>query len=92
MVCFSRVTNQNVYNQWYYAGFGASNFGLMLSEMSNDGLVTVDSGGCIRLWETAVFNLSKSLKQWHNLIGENDKRPLQVSLNVILSCFLVCYV
>lgn len=76
------MSNPNVYNQWYYAGFGASNFGLMMSLMSNDGLVTVDSGGCIRLWEAAIYNLSQSMKQWQSLIGQNEERPIQVTLSV----------
>ena len=75
---YIRVTNTSVYNQWYYAGIGSSNFGVLLADMSNDGVVTVDSGGGVRVWETAVFNLSRSLRQWRNMIGENDNRPLQV--------------
>ena len=49
-----------------------------MAEMSNDSLVTVDSGGCVRLWETAVFNLSKSLTQWRTMIGDSMQQPLQV--------------
>ena len=46
--------------------------------MSNDGLVTVDSGGCVRLWETALAALDESMSQWRGLIGQGDSRPLQV--------------
>ena len=46
--------------------------------MSNDGLVTVDSGGCVRLWETALFNLDKSLKDWRSLLGEDGEKNLEV--------------
>jgi len=50
-----------------------------MAGMSNDSLVTVDSGGCVRLWETAVFNLTKSLSQWRTLIGDAS---LQQNLQV----------
>ena len=50
---------------------------LAMAEMSNDGLVTVDQGGCVRLWETALVNLDQSLRKWRTLIGEGEK-PLQV--------------
>jgi len=74
------VSNQSVYNQWYYAGIGApSHVSVLMAGMSNDSLVTVDSGGCVRLWETAVFNLTKSLSQWRTLIGDAS---LQQNLQV----------
>ena len=49
--------------------------------MSEDGLVTVDAGGCVRLWETAPANLERSIQQWRQLIGEEEERKLQVNIN-----------
>jgi len=77
-----------VYNQWYYAGIDTSHAGVLMAGMSNDGLVTVDSGGTVRLWETAVFNLTKSLSQWRSLIGDAS---LQQNLQVQLSHSVISY-
>lgn len=76
------MSNQSVYNQWYYAGFGSTHIAVLMAGMSNDGLVTVDGGGCVRLWETAVFNLTKSLSRWRTMIGDASlQQNLQVSLS-----------
>lgn len=55
----------------------------VLAEMSDDGLVTVDCGGCVRLWETSPVNLDRSIRQWRQLIGDSDDKQLQV--NFIIS-------
>jgi len=89
------VSNQSVYNQWYYAGTGSSHIAVLMAAMSNDGLVTVDSGGCVRLWETAVFNLTKSLNRWRSMIGDASLQlNLQVSLSHMLLnvLYTVCFV
>jgi len=71
-----------VYNQWYYAGIGFSHFAVAMAAMSNDGLVTVDSGGCVRLWETGAINLSKSLSRWRSMIGDASlQQNLQVNMS-----------
>jgi hypothetical protein len=72
----------SVFNQWYYVGMGSPSLDVLMAVTSNDGLVTVDRGGCVRLWETAVFNLSKSLTQWRNMIGEGIQQNLKVRLIV----------
>ena len=38
--------------------------------MSNDGLVSVDNAGTVRIWETGVANLEKSLADWRRMIGD----------------------
>ena len=43
-----------------------------------EGVVTVDAGGRLRLWETGVANLVRSLEKWKELIGEDYQGPLQV--------------
>lgn len=50
-----------------------------LAGLSNDGLVTADSGGCIQLWETSLIHLERSLQEWRNMIGYEDTRPLQIN-------------
>ena len=52
---------------------------LFMAPTSNEGLVTVDIGGCIRMWETAPGHLGKSLQEWKNMIGFDDGKPLQVT-------------
>lgn len=49
-----------------------------MSGMSNDGIVTVDSGGCVRLWETALASLDQSIEKWRGLIGKSEGKPLSV--------------
>lgn len=45
---------------------------------SNDGLVTVDASGCIRMWETSPVRIDESLRAWRKMIGE-DNQYLQVT-------------
>ena len=51
---------------------------MYIAPLSDDGLVSVDVGGCLRLWETSVVHLERSLQEWRNMIGYEDTRPLQV--------------
>lgn len=51
-----------------------------MAVMSNDGLVTVDSGGCVRLWEMAMYQLGDSVNKWQQMIGDGQERPLQVGV------------
>ena len=60
--------------------FSISDSSILLAGTSNDGLVTVDVGGCVRLWETGLVNLDRSLREWKNMIGWQDTKPLQVKL------------
>ena len=50
-----------------------------MGELSNDSVVTVDAGGCVRMWEVSLTHLEKSLQQWRNMIGEGDQQ-LQVCM------------
>lgn len=36
-------------------------------------LVTVDAGGCIRLWETSPVSIEKSLKAWRKAVGPDGE-------------------
>ncbi|XP_021936474.1 von Willebrand factor A domain-containing protein 8 isoform X2 [Zootermopsis nevadensis] len=60
---------------WLY-----SQLPLNLAAGSNQGLVTVDSGGCVRLWETSLFSLEKSMMEWRQMIG-SDRKYLQVTVD-----------
>lgn len=57
----------------------ASEVSVYIAPLSGDGLVTVDVGGCVRMWETSVVHLERSLQEWRNMIGYEDTRPLQVN-------------
>ncbi|KAK3095149.1 hypothetical protein FSP39_010820 [Pinctada imbricata] len=69
-------TRYSPYTAWLYS---MSDTSVFIAPASNDGLVTVDSGGCVRLWETALINLERSLTEWKNMMGFDDGKPLQVT-------------
>ncbi|GFO07343.1 von Willebrand factor a domain-containing protein 8-like [Plakobranchus ocellatus] len=52
---------------------------LFLAPASDDGLVTVDAGGCVRQWETVPSSLAKSMKEWRDMLGYQDTRELQIN-------------
>ena len=37
---------------------------MAISQTSNEGLVSVDNSGTVRLWETGVANLAQSMTEW----------------------------
>ncbi|CAK9810181.1 von Willebrand factor A domain-containing protein 8 [Anthophora quadrimaculata] len=51
---------------------------LYVSAKSNQDLVTVDAGGCVRFWETSISNIEKSLESWRKMVG-NDNEYLQIT-------------
>lgn len=56
--------------QWLYA----KDLPLYASLTSNEGLVTIDAGGCVRLWETSITDIEKSLGAWRKMIGADDEK------------------
>ena len=66
----------SVYASWYKQSYPDQV--LSLSAMSNDGLVSVDNAGTVRIWETGVANLEKSLAAWRQMIGDLDNRDLMI--------------
>ncbi|OXU18814.1 hypothetical protein TSAR_009759 [Trichomalopsis sarcophagae] len=60
--------------QWLYD----KELPLYVSVTSNQGLVTIDAGGCIRVWETSLVNLEKSLGAWKKMVGADGER-LQIT-------------
>ncbi|XP_075447188.1 von Willebrand factor A domain-containing protein 8 isoform X2 [Ascaphus truei] len=53
---------------------------ILLAPLGNQGVVTVDMGGSVRLWETGLDNLQRSLLEWRNMIGQDDGRPVQITV------------
>ena len=51
---------------------------VLMAPLSTGGVVTVDMGGYVRLWETGLDTLQRSLMEWRNMIGSEDGRPIQV--------------
>ncbi|CAH1781042.1 unnamed protein product [Owenia fusiformis] len=68
--------HQSPYTNWMSSN---SDVSLVMANLSNDNVVTVDAGGCVRLWETVLVHLEKSMQQWRNMIGQDDGRPLQIT-------------
>ncbi|KAF4787814.1 von Willebrand factor A domain-containing protein 8 [Turdus rufiventris] len=52
----------------------------LLAPLGKVGLVTVDMGGGVRLWETGLESLQQSLQEWRNMIGQEDGRPVQITV------------
>ncbi|XP_064030622.1 von Willebrand factor A domain-containing protein 8 isoform X3 [Pogoniulus pusillus] len=52
----------------------------LLAPLGKVGLVTVDMGGGVRLWETGLESLQQSLQDWRNMIGQEDGRPVQITI------------
>jgi len=64
------------YASWYKQTFPDKVIGM--SEMSNEGLVTVDNSGTVRVWETGVANLQRSLDEWRRMVGGDEDRDLML--------------
>ncbi|XP_012146606.2 von Willebrand factor A domain-containing protein c12.2 isoform X1 [Megachile rotundata] len=55
-----------------------SSYPLHVSSKSNQDLVTVDAGGCVRVWESSLANIEKSLGAWRRMVGD-DNEKLQIT-------------
>uniref|UniRef100_H2MDU3 von Willebrand factor A domain-containing protein 8 n=1 Tax=Oryzias latipes TaxID=8090 RepID=H2MDU3_ORYLA len=53
---------------------------VLTSALGPGSMVTVDMGGCIRLWETGLETLQRSLIEWRNMIGMEEGSPLQITI------------
>lgn len=65
-----RPVNVSPLTQWLYA----KDLPLYASLTSNEGLVTIDAGGCVRLWETSITNIEKSLGAWRKMVGAGEEK------------------
>lgn len=71
MICFFfRPVNVSPVTQWLYT----QELPLYSALTSNEGVVTVDAGGCVRLWETSLINIEKSLGEWRKMVGADGQR------------------
>nr|XP_009670755.1 PREDICTED: von Willebrand factor A domain-containing protein 8 isoform X1 [Struthio camelus australis] len=52
----------------------------LLAPLGKVGLVSVDMGGGVRLWETGLDSLQRSLQDWRNMVGQEDGRPVQITI------------
>ncbi|XP_028992985.1 von Willebrand factor A domain-containing protein 8 isoform X2 [Betta splendens] len=53
---------------------------VLIAALGSGGVVSVDMGGCVRLWETGLDTLQRSLMEWRNMIGTEDGRPIQITV------------
>ncbi|CAJ1078932.1 von Willebrand factor A domain-containing protein 8 isoform X1 [Xyrichtys novacula] len=53
---------------------------VLIAALGTGGVVTVDMGGYVRLWETGLDTLQRSLMEWRNMIGSEDGRPVQITI------------
>ncbi|XP_059198187.1 von Willebrand factor A domain-containing protein 8 [Centropristis striata] len=53
---------------------------VLTAALGSGGVVTVDMGGYVRLWETGLDTLQRSLMEWRNMIGTEDGRPVQITI------------
>ncbi|KAJ8253375.1 hypothetical protein GJAV_G00212230 [Gymnothorax javanicus] len=51
---------------------------VILAPVGAAGVVTVDMGGYVRLWEMGLESLQRSLLEWRNMIGSEDNRPITI--------------
>ncbi|GCB77210.1 hypothetical protein scyTo_0016652, partial [Scyliorhinus torazame] len=71
------VSSISPYTQWMSK---ISDTDVVIAPMGAGGVVTVDMGGLVRVWETGFDNLQRSLLEWRNMIGQEDGRPLQITV------------
>lgn len=57
---------------------------VLVASLGSGGVFTVDMGGYVRLWETGLDALQRSLMEWRNMIGSEDGKPLQVKCTFLL--------
>ena len=64
----------SVYSSWYKQTYPDQVISMAMT--SNEGLVTVDNAGTVRMWETGVANLSRSLDEWRRMVGTLQESQL----------------
>ncbi|KAJ1114524.1 hypothetical protein NDU88_002760 [Pleurodeles waltl] len=53
---------------------------VLLAPLGGGSVVTVDVGGQVRVWETGLEHLQRSLLEWRSMIGQDDGRPVQITV------------
>lgn len=72
-----RAVSVSPYTSWLSK---ISDTDILLAAHGNSGVVTVDMGGSVRLWETGLESIQRSLLEWRNMIGQDDGRPVQITV------------
>ncbi|XP_077584586.1 von Willebrand factor A domain-containing protein 8 [Stigmatopora nigra] len=72
-----RSTSASPYTNWLSK---VSETDVLMAALNTGGVVTVDAGGHVRLWETGMDTLQRSLMEWRNMIGSEDGRPVQITI------------
>ncbi|XP_037343972.2 von Willebrand factor A domain-containing protein 8 [Pungitius pungitius] len=72
-----RSTTASPYTGWLSK---VSESDVLAAALGSGGVVTVDMGGYVRLWETGSDTLQRSLMEWRNMIGSEDGRPVQITV------------
>ncbi|XP_075055872.1 von Willebrand factor A domain-containing protein 8 isoform X1 [Mixophyes fleayi] len=72
-----RATSVSPYTSWLSK---ISDTDIIVAALGNRGVVTVDMGGSVRLWETGLESIQRSLLEWRNMIGQDDGRPVQITV------------
>lgn len=70
-----RTMSMSPYTAWISK---VSDTDVLIAPLGSGGVVTVDMGGYVRVWETGLDSLQRSLLEWRNMIGSEDGRPVQV--------------
>uniref|UniRef100_A0A3Q2ZT42 von Willebrand factor A domain containing 8 n=1 Tax=Kryptolebias marmoratus TaxID=37003 RepID=A0A3Q2ZT42_KRYMA len=71
-----RSKTRSPYTNWLSK---VSECDVLVATFGSGSVVTVDMGGYIRLWETGLDTLQRSLMEWRNMIGTEDGRPIQIT-------------
>lgn len=72
-----RSNSMSPYTVWISK---VSDTDVVMAPLGSGGVVTVDMGGYVRLWETGLDHLQRSLLEWRNMIGSEDGRPVQITI------------
>ncbi|KAG7331155.1 hypothetical protein KOW79_005124 [Hemibagrus wyckioides] len=72
-----RTMSVSPYTAWISK---VSDTDVLIAPLGSGGVVTVDMGGYVRVWETGLDNLQRSLLEWRNMIGSEDGRPVQITI------------
>ncbi|KAG1945294.1 von Willebrand factor A domain-containing protein 8 [Pimephales promelas] len=72
-----RSSSMSPYTVWISK---ISDTDVVMAPLGSGGVVTVDMGGYVRVWETGLDNLQRSLLEWRKMIGSEDSRPIQITI------------
>ncbi|CAJ0966036.1 unnamed protein product [Ranitomeya imitator] len=74
-----RASSASPYTSWLSK---ITDSDILVATLGSKGVVTVDMGGSVRLWETGLESIQRSLLEWRNMIGQEDGRPVQAPSHI----------